>query len=290
MSNLYETLCVDKNASQEKIKSEYRKLSMKYHPDRNADNPSKADKFKEISAAYDILGDAEKRKKYDMENDNNRRGFSGGFHRGFHRGFHDINEVNIFDLFNQNRRGFHSSQNMGDTIPSIIILLELNLQKAYTGCNQPITINRWIIENNIKREEKETMYVPIPPGIDNDEMIIIKNKGNVFNKELMGDVKIKIKIINDSIYNRNGLDLMLQKHITLKEALCGFVFEIKHLNNKTLKIKNERGSIINLNSQTVINGMGFERGKHKGDLIIQFDMEMPKSLTMEQMDKIADIL
>ena len=285
MTNLYKILEVESDASREEIKSKYRKLSMKFHPDRNKDNPGNAERFKEISAAYDILGDIDKRKKYDMENN------GGHFHGRFpgHDRFRTVNEVNIFDLLNQNRR-FHSSRMMGETIPSIIIQLELNLQKAYLGCNSPIVINRWIIENNIKREENETMYIPIPKGIDDNEIIIIKEKGNIFNKDLVGDVKIKIRIVNDTVFLRNGLDLIYKKKISLKDALCGFSFEIKHLNNKTLRLKNERGSIININGETVVAGMGFERGDHKGNLIIHFDMEMPKTLTTEQMDGLANIL
>ena len=83
--DLYSILGVNKTASENEIKSAYRKLARKYHPDLNKDNPSAADKFKEISCAYDILGDSEKRKKYDnkeIDSDGKPTGFGSGFGGG----------------------------------------------------------------------------------------------------------------------------------------------------------------------------------------------------------------
>ena len=73
------------------------------------------------------------------------------------------------------------------------------------------------------------MYIDIPCGIDNNEMIILRDKGNILNETIKGDVKIFIKVINDTEFKREGINLILEKNISLKEALCGFSFNIEHL-------------------------------------------------------------
>lgn len=84
MSNYYETLGVERNASKEEIKKAYRKLSMEYHPDHNPDNPEAETKFKEISEAYSVLSNDEKRQQYDNPNPF-ANGFPGGFPFGFNQ-------------------------------------------------------------------------------------------------------------------------------------------------------------------------------------------------------------
>ena len=123
----------------------------------------------------------------------------------------------------------------------------------------PIEITRWIIENDIKREETETIYIPIPCGVDNNEIIILREKGNVLSENNKGDIKVFIKIHNDTDFTRNGLDLILDKKIKLKDALCGFVFDMNYLDGRTFKINNNVGNIITNNYNKVLQGMGMKR-------------------------------
>ncbi len=105
-----------------------------------------------------------------------------------------------------------------------------------------------------------------------------------------GDVKVFIKIINDTGFIRNGLDLTLNKTITLKEALCGFSFDLKYIDGRTFKINNGVGNIITNNYNKVINKMGLMRDEHVGNLIINFTIEYPTDLTSEQIDGLGNIL
>jgi hypothetical protein len=84
----------------------------------------------------------------------------------------------------------------------------------------------WIIENNLKVYENETLYITIPEGIDDNEIILLEGKGNIGHKNLKGDVKIFVKIENKTLFERKGLDLYYVKHISLKESLCGFCFDL----------------------------------------------------------------
>ena len=128
----------------------------------------------------------------------------------------------------------------------IIKTLEINLSQAYTGYNYPLEIERWIKqEDNIKSVEKERIYVNIPSGIDENELIILRNKGNVLNDNLKGDIKCFVKIKNDTEFKRNGLNLILIKNISLKDSLCGFSFTINYIDGKQYTINNKNGKIIN---------------------------------------------
>ena len=91
------------------------------------------------------------------------------------------------------------------------------------------------------------------------------------------------------LFERRGLDLYLEKQISLKESLCGFSFELKYLNDKVYTINNQIGNIIPPDYKKIIPGMGLTRENAKGNLIITFKIVFPSSLTQEQIDKLNDL-
>ena len=133
-------------------------------------------------------------------------------------------------------------------------------------------------------------------GIDNQEIIILENKGNVISDKIKGDVKVFINVENKTEFIRDGLDLLHQKKITLKEALCGFSFDIKHLSGKTYTINNTNGKIITTRYTKTIQHMGMKRERRHpaspmiGNLIIAFEVKFPSSLTDEQREQLSKIL
>ena len=173
---------------------------------------------------------------------------------------------------------------------SIVKTIEIDIEKAYTGCTLPVEIKRMIVEGNIQREEMETLYVPIPEGIDDNEIILLKERGNIIDESNKGDIKIFIKIKNNTEFTRNGLDLTFHKTISLKEALCGFSFDLKYIDERTFKINNGNGNVISANYKKMIPSMGMKREDHTGNLIINFNVTFPERLTEEQVKIIEDIL
>jgi DnaJ-class molecular chaperone len=326
MSNFYEILGVSETASQEEIKKAYRKLSLQYHPDRNSNSAESTTKFQSISAAYDVIGDEDKRRQHDMQSKMQFGGMQGGGMQGmpFHfanmqsGGMHSGNMPTFFttsssgdfdpsDILNFVSNNFFGGGGgggggggikidsngirVGNTIfnmdtmkqrlakPTPIIKTEtITLNKAYTGYNMPIEITRWIVEGDVKREETETIYIPIPRGVDNNEIIILRDKGNSLSEHNKGDIKVFIKIQNDSDFTRNGLDLHLNKTISLKDALCGFRFDMNFLD----------GRIFNYNK--VIPGLGMKREDHTGNLLINFIVTFPEQLSAEQIEALQKIL
>jgi DnaJ-class molecular chaperone len=298
--DFYKILEVSKNATHEDIKKAYRRLSLKYHPDKNTDK-SAVGKFNEISSAYEILGDDEKRRVYDLSN---RMPY-------FQEINVDLNPEEVMGLFQglfDNRHPMHIFHN-GSMPPSfshfalhkptpIIQNITINIAQAYSGVQIPVEINRTNIQNRIKTNETEVIYVDIPRGIDDGEIIVIREKGDIYDN-MQGDIKLGIKIHNDTPWKRIGLDLVLEKTLTLKEALCGFSMEIQHINGQTMTLQNNKQgktTIVHPGCKKVYPGLGIKRKEqngnkeHSGNMIVLFHIEFPTILTAEQIEKITEIL
>ena len=139
MKNLYEILEVNENATQEEIKKSYRKLAKKYHPDINSGDPEAENKFKEINGAYEVLGDKEKRKKYDMYGDRIFDQGSGG-------GFSDIGDI-FGDFFGDIFGGFSSrSYSRNPNAPrkgsNIQVELEIDFEDSINGTKKEISYKK----------------------------------------------------------------------------------------------------------------------------------------------------
>ena len=316
MNNLYEILGVQETASQEDIKKAYRKLSLQYHPDRNNNSSESTIKIQSINSAYETIGDEQKRRQYDMQSKFQFAGGGGGGGGGgmpFFTTSHnsDFNPADILNFVSNNFFGGNGGgikidgngirvggnvfnmDNLKQRLakPTPIIKTEtITIQKAYTGYNMPIEITRWILENDVKREETETIYIPSPRGVDNNEIIILREKGNILSENNKGDIKVFIKIQNDTEFIRNGLDIILNKTISLKNALCGFVFDMTYLDGRNFKINNNVGNIIANNHHKVIQGLGMKRDEHIGNLIINFTVTFPEKLSEEQIEALQKIL
>ena len=310
MSNFYNILEVPQDADETAIKKSYRTLSLKYHPDRNPNDPGATRKFQEINEAYEHLSDPQRRAQYNAE--------LNGFHQGeIHMAEHDIG--NIFNMMFAG--GFPGMPGMGGGMPggihvfhmgggmpgggfgpehlfrqmqkppSIIKNVEITLDQAYFGCTLHVTIEKWRIQGDLKINESEVVYLTIPPGTDENEVIIIRDCGNTAREDLKGDVKFVINIKNETPFTRQGMDLIYKKSLTLKEALTGFTVEIPHINGKLLALNNKTNcTVIHPNYKKVIPGLGMARDANKGNLIIEFDVSFPSSLTPEQITDLEQIL
>jgi DnaJ family protein A protein 2 len=119
---------------------------------------------------------------------------------------------------------------------------------------------------------------------------MIKEKGNILNDSIKGDIKLIIKVINNSSFKRQSLDLILNKTISLKDALCGFTFELIYLNGKTYTLNCNGGNIIFPGYKKVLPNMGLTRDNFTGNLIIDFQVQFPDKLTEQQRIQLSEIL
>jgi DnaJ-class molecular chaperone len=285
-SDLYSILEISKDASEQDIKKAYRKLTLQYHPDRN--NSSDAEeKIRKINEAYEVLGDKEKRMLYDSGT--NQSGFPfGAFH------FSEGQGVDIFKMFfnggiphQPSFYMFHNSVPQTMKPSPILQTLNLTLEQSFKGCSVEIKIDRKVSVGASVSYETETFNVSIPAGID-QEQFIMQEKGNV-SENSKGDVVITIHVENNSPFSRRGIDLIYSKTLTLKESLCGFSFVINHPSGESIVI--EERTITKPSSKKVIPEMGMRKdGQQFGNLIIEFSIEFPESLTSEQIDLLSTIL
>lgn len=304
--NHYSVLGLNFGASDQDIKKAYRKLSMELHPDRNKGNIQNSEKYKKITSAYNVLSNKTEKAVYDntLNGINGINGINGLNFPNLNDGMFmnmvlnplDLNSI-IKDL---KKNGFSTNNSSSlfsqmfkpepENYPSLLFeSITITLLDAYKGCKIPLSINRYIIENNTKINQKETIYIDIPEGIDDNEIITLKEKGNKINGQ-KGDVEVKVIINNYTLFERNGIDLIYRKSITLKDALCGFTFDIKYLDGREFKINNEKGNIIPSNFQKRVPNLGMKRENVVGDLIIIFEVEFPKTLTENQIKELSHIL
>jgi len=308
MTNFYDILGVSQDAGDIEIKKAYRGLSLKYHPDRNSTEEAK-DMIQKVNEAYEVLGDKNKRKQYDIEL---QFGIQGGMPFGHMNGMNEMNDINnIFNMMfgggmpgfggpggpeirifhggpgNFHAEFFHSMNSRPETIQKH---LQITIEQSYTGCTLPIEIERTVVSNNTKRMESETVYINIPKGIDDNETVTLHEKGNIVN-DRKGEVRITFRVVNNTPFKRIGLDLIYNQKITLKEALCGFSFEIIHLNGKKLCLNNNSNpTVIKPNFKKVVPNLGIFREDSVGNMIIDFEIEFPDSLTKEQVETLINIL
>ena len=328
MPDLYKILECPEDATPEYIKKQYRKMSLNHHPDKNLGDASAEEKFKTINMAYEILSDPSSKSKYDNRNNqpNIPRGMNNtnGNMDDIIKMFFSTNSNNPFGgkfPFNMNVNGspggnvhiFRNGQPVHMTsqdsgIPPVIQKkVSISFDTAYHGGQVPIEIERWSAEistttnppdvnqaeshekNEIRKTEQETVYLEIPKGIDTNEVISIKGKGNVKNN-VYGDVKVIIVVEKHDQFKREGLNLIYAKTISFKESICGFESIIRHVNGKQLRYKSDAGQVVRDGTIKTIPGLGMMRNNHVGSLIVKLQIDYSKKLTEDQITKLNEIL
>ena len=305
----YDILGIKEDASESEIKKAYRALSLQYHPDRNQSDEAK-DKMNLINEAYSTLGDKDDKKKYD-----HKRKFGGGFGGMNIPGDNDFQDINnIFNMMfagagmppgmgvNMNGgpqirvfRNGHGAQfhfnHGGIKRPDVIHKnVVITLEQSFNGCVIEVDVDRTIEKDDEVKKENETLYVNIPTGVGNNDVLTLQGKGNVVNT-MISDIKIKVTVENKTPFIRQGLDIILKRTLTLKESLCGFLVEFTYLNGKKFAVNNKDNyTVIKPGFKKVIPGMGMVKENQKGNFILHFDIEFPNVLEEDVRKKIEELL
>ena len=171
---------------------------------------------------------------------------------------------------------------------SIIKTVSLTLEQCFNGCTIPLEIDRQIPDNDIVKIEKETIHAQIPKGVLQGDTIILNECGHMNEHGMKGDIRIIVNILQHPVFKVEHLDLHIEKNIPLKLALCGFDFEIHHLNGKVFKLANKPGNVIKPGSIKTIPGLGLEKNGETGTLKIKFNVDFPDTLTSEQIQVLSN--
>lgn len=170
---------------------------------------------------------------------------------------------------------------------TIIKTISISLEQSYNGCSIPLEIDRHIPDNGVVRIERETLHVQIPKGVLQGDNILLNDSGNMNEAGIKGDIRIIINILQHSIFKVENLDLHIEKNISLKDALCGFNFEIHHLSGKVFQLSNKSGNIIKPGSVKTIPSLGLEKNGETGSIKIKFQVEFPETLSVEQIQTLS---
>jgi curved DNA-binding protein len=279
----YKILGIDKNATPKDIKSAYRKLARKYHPDLNPNDKNAKNNFQQINEANEVLSDPEKRKKYDQygkdwqhaeefEKSKQYQEQSSNYQEPRYSGAqHEGDFSDFFEYMFGGSAGTGRGRQVKYRGEDFNAELHLDLDDAFKTHKQTLTVNG------------ENIRITIPAGIENGQTIKIPGHGGQgVNGGPDGDLYITFSIANHPDIKRLGNDLFTKVDLDLYKAVLGGEITIDTLKGKVkLKVKPETQN----GSRVKLKGMGFPVYKnegHFGDLYVTYNIKIPTNLTDKQ--------
>jgi curved DNA-binding protein len=283
-TDYYNTLGVNRTATQDEIKKAFRKQAKKYHPDANPDNPEAERRFKELNEAYEVLGDTKKREQYDMFGNSFNQ--PGGF-RTQGTGGAQVNPDEMADFLSSFFGGFGTASTRGQQGAGRTYRTTQMNQPRQQGVEQPVTISlRDAYEGKIQLVGINGVQkrVTIPPGVDTGAKIPVLNEGG-----RASDVFLVVEVAPDSQFERKGDDLYMDVTVDLFTALLGGSVKVQTMTNAvnlTIPPGTQSGRKFRLTGK----GMpALNRSEQFGNLYARAMITIPDKLTDGQKKLVEDL-
>lgn len=285
MQDYYSTLGVAETATDDEIKGAFRKLAMKYHPDKNPGDNSAEEQFKKINEAYSTLSDRQKRSEYDNIKryggaDQFRHGGAQHFHFNFdHTG--NIDDI-IHQFFTQN--GFaHPFGQQTRRNRDLQFGIEITLEDAFAGKDLPIAFKA--------NGQDVNVVVRIPPGIEHGTRMRFQGYGDKTMPNLPpGDLYVTINIYNHPRFRREGPHLHCILNLDVLDAAIGTTVELDCIDNTRVNVTVPAGTQHGTALRVKQKGMPVRQNQNqRGDLIINVSLVVPRDLSTEQIDLLKTI-
>jgi len=305
----YEVLGVSRNASEDDMKKAYRKLALKFHPDRNKGDKEAEERFKEINEAYAVLSDTEKRQQYDTfgaegfhqrftQEDIFRNAnfgdifrdlgfsddifssiFGGGVGRGARRSRSAGGEFGFNQFFRRGAPGYE--QPMSQRGADLVTDLEISLEEAARGGERRLSLGRGSSAGEIS--------VKIPPGIRSGQKLRLAGKGQaVPHGGAPGDLLIRVHVRDHPSFTREGDDIIVEKHVSFSQAALGTTIEVQTLNGMR-RVKVPPGTQSHTRLRLKGQGIPHMKGDGKGNFYVKVVVSVPKRLTGRQKELIEQL-
>lgn len=327
MVDYYKVLGVDKSADEGALKSAYRKLALRWHPDRNPDSKADAErKFKEISEAYEVLSDKQKRAVYDQFGEEGLKSGAGGagtnmggagrggapfftftstssrpggfrptnpddiFRQFFGAGFDPFSEGDFDDEHDGSFASFGSAGRMPRrSFEPARRVLQCSLEELYSGCVKKLRVTRNVFAS--KRPAEKILSVEIKPGWKAGTKIRFNGEGDDLGNGMAQDIEFVIEERPNPTFTRDGDSLKMQLDLTLAEALAGFSKPIKLLDGKEIIVSNKQ--VTQPGQEMTFPGKGMPLSRDpskKGNLVIVCRVRFPASLSDQQKEQVKSVL
>lgn len=291
----YKVLGVSRNASDDDIKKAYRRLARRYHPDVNPGDDKAVTRFKGINEAYQVIGDAEKRAKYDQFGSNWEkygsfdeafrrtgaasagRSAAGGFDFAGFGGFSDFFEA----LFGG---GAAAPGQPGRPVRSrrstdIEHDIDIPLGEVMNGTTRVLGLRIPELDGRVRNRRLE---VKIPKGVRDGSRIRVAGEGGYKSDGRRGDVFLKVRVLPENGFERRGNDVVTTLPVHLSESLLGSDASVRKLDGSVLTVKippeTGDGSLLRLRRQ----GLPALNGSDRGDLLVRVKVKLPKNLNPEE--------
>jgi DnaJ-class molecular chaperone len=288
----YEVLGVKSGATPDEIKKAYRRLALKYHPDKNPGDKAAEDRFKEASNAYEVLSDPEKRSAYDQ------RGRMGVEDLGFH-GFRNTEDIyanfgDIFaDLFGgqtyQRRDPFRRTRRAGPARgEDLRFVLVVDFLDAARGTSQTIRYDRAVLRDGKRIEEPTTITIKLPPGASDGQSLRFRGRGNDgLDGGPPGNLYVELQVRPHPTFEREGLDIRSRVEVPFWVAALGGTVEVQTLKGRarlTVPAMTPGGRVLKLSGAGIEDRQG-RRGDHLAEVVVT----VPPDLTETERELLRQI-